>query len=45
MKWLAAWGGSRKFSRLTGWKPQISLAQSLADLLDDWRRRIELELE
>ncbi|MCA2002814.1 MAG: GDP-mannose 4,6-dehydratase [Chloroflexi bacterium] len=38
-------GSARKLNRLTGWKPQISLAQSLADLLDDWRRRIELELE
>ena len=29
---------ARKFSRLTGWRPQIRLERTLRDTLDDWRR-------
>jgi GDP-4-dehydro-6-deoxy-D-mannose reductase len=38
-------GSSRKLTQLVGWHPQISLKQSLSDLLSDWRQRIKLELE
>jgi GDP-4-dehydro-6-deoxy-D-mannose reductase len=33
-------GDADLLHRQTGWQPLISLEQSLADLLDDWRRRI-----
>ena len=29
-----------KFSRLTGWKPQIPFEQTLRDLLEYWRERV-----
>jgi GDP-4-dehydro-6-deoxy-D-mannose reductase len=33
-------GNPARFVRRTGWKPQIPLEQTLADILDDWRHRI-----
>jgi GDP-4-dehydro-6-deoxy-D-mannose reductase len=36
-------GNGRKLNQATGWKPQISLKQSLSDLLDYWRQKIEME--
>jgi GDP-4-dehydro-6-deoxy-D-mannose reductase len=33
-------GDNNLLHRQTGWRPEISLEQSLANLLDDWRRRI-----
>jgi GDP-4-dehydro-6-deoxy-D-mannose reductase len=33
-------GDATRFSQLTGWRPEIPISQSLADMLDDWRRRI-----
>jgi len=38
-------GSPRKLNQLSGWRPQISLKQSLADLLNDWRERVKSELE
>lgn len=38
-------GDARKLHETTGWRPQISLKQSLSDLLDYWRQRVESELE
>ena len=32
-------GDASRLRRLTGWTPRIPLAQSLADVLDDWRQR------
>ena len=32
-------GDSTKFRALTGWTPEIPLERTLADVLDDWRRR------
>jgi GDP-4-dehydro-6-deoxy-D-mannose reductase len=32
-------GDPSKLRAATGWEPRISLEQTLADLLDDWRRR------
>ena len=32
-------GDPTKFRALTGWTPEISLERTLADVLDDWRRR------
>lgn len=29
---------ARRFTRLTGWRPQIRLERTLRDTLDDWRR-------
>ena len=31
-----------KLSKATGWEPEIPIEQTLADLLDDWRSRVEL---
>jgi GDP-4-dehydro-6-deoxy-D-mannose reductase len=32
---------SRKLREATGWKPRIPLEKTLADILDDWRRRVQ----
>lgn len=34
-------GDHTKLRELTGWKPEIALAQSLEDLLDSWRTRLQ----
>lgn len=34
-------GSARKIQSAMGWQPKISLDQSLADLLNDWRQRIK----
>jgi len=33
-------GDAGRLRALTGWKPEIPLEQSMADVLDDWRRRV-----
>ncbi len=38
-------GSAQKLRSTTGWRPQISLKQSLSDLLDYWRQRAKLGLE
>ena len=38
-------GSAYKLNRVTGWRPQIALRESLSDLLEDWRERIKSELE
>jgi len=35
------WGDSAKLRRTTDWKPRYGLDQTLADVLDDWRIRIQ----
>lgn len=30
-----------KFNRITGWRPCISIQQTLEDLLNDWRKKLE----
>jgi len=32
-----------KFTKHTGWKPEISFEQTMQDLLDYWRTRVKLE--
>lgn len=34
-------GNNTKFRKLTGWEAEIKIEQSLGDLLDCWRRRME----
>ncbi len=34
-------GDHAKLTAATGWEPEISLTQTLADLLDDWRRQVK----
>jgi GDP-4-dehydro-6-deoxy-D-mannose reductase len=34
-------GDSCRFQSLTGWKPEISMEKTLADLLDYWRNEIQ----
>ncbi len=36
-------GSFQKIRQATGWRPRISLKQSLSDLLDDWRERVGAE--
>jgi GDP-4-dehydro-6-deoxy-D-mannose reductase len=33
-------GDSSELRAVTGWEPRVPLRVTLADLLDDWRRRI-----
>lgn len=33
-------GDASKLHALTGWKPEVPLATTLADMLDDWRHRV-----
>lgn len=35
------YGSYRKLAQHTGWQPQIPLAQSLADVLDEWLMRLQ----
>ncbi len=37
-------GSSARLYRQTGWKAEIPLEQSLTDLLNDWRRKVQMEL-
>jgi len=37
--WL--WGSCARFEEATGWRPRIPLEQTLADLLQTWRARLE----
>jgi len=34
-----------KFRRATGWEPAVPLEQTLKDIFEDWRRRLEKEAE
>jgi GDP-4-dehydro-6-deoxy-D-mannose reductase len=36
-------GSAEKLREAAGWSPRIALKKSLIDLLNDWRRRIEME--
>ena len=38
-------GSAELIQREFGWQPQISLQQSLQDLLNDWRERVKFSLE
>jgi GDP-4-dehydro-6-deoxy-D-mannose reductase len=38
-------GNAQKLNQLTRWHPEISLKQSISDLLDYWRQKVKLELE
>lgn len=31
-----------KLQKLTGWKPQIRMEQTIREMLDDWRRKVEI---
>ena len=33
-------GSHERLTQATGWLPEIPLSRTLADLLDDWRRRV-----
>ena len=36
----SVYGSRERLGEAIGWRPRIPLAESLADLLDDWRRRV-----
>jgi GDP-4-dehydro-6-deoxy-D-mannose reductase len=36
-------GSARRLYELTGWKPEFTTEQSLVDLLDDWREKVNSE--
>ncbi|MFN8414010.1 MAG: GDP-mannose 4,6-dehydratase [Anaerolineales bacterium] len=38
-------GSFQKIKKACGWRPQISLKESLTDLLNDWRERVKSEAE
>lgn len=38
-------GSYQKIKKACGWSPQISLQESLIDLLNDWRERVKLDVE
>ena len=38
---LILWGDRSRIERELGWKPEISLDRTLADLLDYWRKEVE----
>ena len=38
-------GSAEKIKQAVGWSPQISLKQSLTDLLNDWRQKVKTEVE
>lgn len=38
-------GSFQKLQKATGWNPRIPLNESIADLLNDWRERVKVELK
>ena len=38
-------GSFEKIKKACGWSPEISLKESLSDLLNDWRERVKLDAE
>lgn len=38
-------GSYQKIKKACGWNPEISLKESLTDLLNDWRERVKLNVE
>ena len=36
-------GSAERLRALTGWKPELETEQSLLDLLEDWRQRVQTE--
>jgi GDP-4-dehydro-6-deoxy-D-mannose reductase len=38
---LVLWGDRSRIERELGWKPEIPLDQTLADLLDYWRKEVQ----
>jgi len=34
-------GSHTKLTAITGWQPEIALEDTLTDLLDDWRARLD----
>lgn len=38
-------GSYQKIKKVCGWSPEISLEESLTDLLNDWRERVKLNAE
>lgn len=39
-----SWGDSSRLRRATGWEPTIPIEQTLRDVLDDWRERIQMTI-
>ena len=37
-----SWGDSSRLRQATGWQPVIPIEQTLRDVLDDWRQRVQL---
>jgi GDP-4-dehydro-6-deoxy-D-mannose reductase len=37
-----SWGDATKLRRETGWQPTIPIEETLRDVLDDWRQRVQL---
>ena len=37
--------GISKFTKHTGWKPQIPFEQTMKNLLDYWRERVDIQAE
>jgi GDP-4-dehydro-6-deoxy-D-mannose reductase len=37
-----SWGDSRRLRQATEWQPIIPIEQTLRDVLDDWRQRVQL---
>jgi hypothetical protein len=38
-------GSAAKLFKQTGWRAKISVQQSLADLLNDWRQKVNLKFQ
>jgi GDP-4-dehydro-6-deoxy-D-mannose reductase len=36
-----SYGDASRIREIAGWQPQISFEQTVADILDDWRRRVK----
>jgi GDP-4-dehydro-6-deoxy-D-mannose reductase len=37
-----SWGDSRRLRQATGWQPVIAIEETLRDVLEDWRQRVQL---
>lgn len=42
---LVIWGDTSRFSKATGWSPEVNVADTVKDMLNWWRRKVAAQVE